>query len=172
MLKQIDTNIRSRDWMKDPVNRIMHAKATAEGLAKPEVIAHLSNVRKGKHNALETEFRFGIQSPRWSPIGARVLRNTGYWLVKVASTGMYNKDWKFEHIIVAEQTLGRPLNKGEIVHHINFDKQDNRAGNLYVAASNQKHRLLHHFDPLIGKLLKSGIVKFDGVSGEYYVERG
>jgi len=38
-----------------------------------------------------------------------------------------NKD---EHILVMEEYLGRPLEKGEIVHHVDDNKQHNEIENL------------------------------------------
>ena len=48
-----------------------------------------------------------------------------------------------EHRLIAEETLGRPLKRGEVVHHINMDKTDNRRGNLLIC-SDSYHKYLHH----------------------------
>lgn len=47
------------------------------------------------------------------------------------------------HRIVAEQMLGRSLRPGEVVHHINEDKRDNRPENLMVFPSQTEHARWH-----------------------------
>lgn len=47
------------------------------------------------------------------------------------------------HRQVAEQMLGRKLKPGEVVHHINRDKRDNRPENLMIFESQAEHARWH-----------------------------
>lgn len=65
-----------------------------------------------------------------------------------------------EHQIVAEQMLGRKLTKGEVVHHINGDKGDNREENLLVTTKQEHNRIHGQLEGLSFLLLQRSVIWF------------
>jgi hypothetical protein len=61
--------------------------------------------------------------------GGRIVHRKGYVMVRVPAWHK-NNGYKFEHILIMEQHLGRLLFDGENVHHVNGVKDDNRIENL------------------------------------------
>jgi len=55
------------------------------------------------------------------------------------SVGMSKR--KYEHQAIAERILNRSLKKGEVVHHINGKKTDNRNSNLLICEAGYHHSL-------------------------------
>ena len=53
------------------------------------------------------------------------------------------KGYVFEHIIVAEKTIGRLILKGEEVHHIDHNSLNNAPENLQVFSSHVEHMKAH-----------------------------
>jgi len=49
------------------------------------------------------------------------------------------------HILVAEEALGRPLEKGEIVHHKDFNKLRNEVDNLLFPITRPEHQKLPEY---------------------------
>ncbi len=71
-----------------------------------------------------------------------------------------------EHIKVMSEFLNRPIKKGEIIHHINMVRDDNRLENLYLYSSIASHVKAHgRLNKLVKKLINNKILKFE--NGEY-----
>lgn len=83
----------------------------------------------------------GSRAIRWK---GGVVRHKGYVMIfrpdhpRASSSGYVNRSW-----LVAEAMLGRPLRAGEIVHHKNQDRGDDRPSNLEVLESQSAH-IRHH----------------------------
>ena len=63
---------------------------------------------------------------------------SGYRIVKV------NNRWVPKHRLVMEKYLGRKLKKGEIVHHIDPDIENNKIKNLILCENRSDHHFVDH----------------------------
>jgi hypothetical protein len=89
----------------------------------------------GRRCSPATEFKKGFVP--WNYKGEPYHLRNGY-------IGTFkNGRTRFLHSVIAEGVLGRPLKKGEMVHHINMDKADCSRGNLLIC-DQKYHRWLHH----------------------------
>lgn len=86
-----------------------------------------SDFSKGKVKRL-----YGEDHPNWK--GGCIARN-GYRLVS-----RMGKSCLYEHRLVAEETLGRPLTSDEVVHHIDGNRSNNHPDNLQVMTKREHDR--------------------------------
>lgn len=84
----------------------------------------------------------GPRNPNWR--GGRILKPEGYVVVLVGKGHPLadTRGYAYEHRLVAEQKIGRPLLPGEQVHHIDGNRQNNAQENLEVLTAAQ-HRCEH-----------------------------
>lgn len=85
----------------------------------------------------------GTLNPNWK--GGRSVASNGYVLIRVG-TGHHLADvrgYAYEHRLEAEKMLGRQLEPGEVVHHMDGNKQNNVHANLGVCGSVAEH-MVHH----------------------------
>lgn len=103
-----------------------------DGLVKGEPKRFISG-----HNS-----RTGALSISWK--GGRIKSTHGYICVKNPNhPKAMGSGYVYEHIVVAERTAGRSMLPGEVVHHLNGVKSDNRPENLKICRDQKEHFLIH-----------------------------
>lgn len=83
----------------------------------------------------------GRVSANWK--GGRIVKR-GY--VLVAAHGHHragSNGYAYEHVLIAEKALGRPLETKHPVHHFDGIPSHNQNANLVICEDNNFHRLLH-----------------------------
>lgn len=91
--------------------------------------SRVKNPMAGKSGELNPNYKEG-----------RYIDSQGYVAVLVG--GVTGSRYQYEHRIIMEEHLNRPLSSDEHVHHINGNRQDNRIENLKLLTS-KEHGSLH-----------------------------
>lgn len=86
----------------------------------------------------KTVFGSAENSGNWK--GGRIVQN-GYYMVRCPNHPKAMLGYVYEHRLVMEQHIGRYLEKDEIVHHKNKDKQDNRLENLEILTPSEHNKV-------------------------------
>lgn len=119
-----------------------------------------------KRNGIKLrDTKSGSNHPMWK--GGRGVKS-GYWTVyNPTHPRALNIGRVWEHILVAEKKLGRPIKKDEPIHHIDLDRLNNKPSNLIVLKNNSEHQQLHSsLNKVVSQLIKNKTIKFrKGVYG-------
>jgi len=89
------------------------------------------------------KWNIGLKNGFWK--GGRTIASNGYILIRVGKGHPLAdvRGYAYEHRIVATEKVGRPLRKGEQIHHIDGNKQNNTPENLEITRSIAHHRVKH-----------------------------
>lgn len=143
-LKRRGVRIRKAriDW---PVEQ-MRQWYEQEGLTLQQIADRLNQSQKlvnkvAKKHGFQMRRRgpkSGAEHPDWK--GGRTIDKAGYILVYQPDHPNSNgHGYIREHRLIMSQMLGRHLEKGEVVHHIDGDPQNNSPENLQLYATNGVH---------------------------------
>ena len=128
----------------------MESIAKRFGCGESTVRAHLMQAGLGLDTAQVAERRMWANKSKYTH---RFICN-GYRAIQVPGHPMATKEgYVKEHRYVAESAIGRYLEPGEQVHHINLEKLDNRIENLAVLPTKKEHALVHKYMERVGAYL-------------------
>ena len=91
----------------------------------------------------KSEQETGEYSPTWKG-GIRKKRDGYIEIYSPTHPNANSRHCVYEHQLVAEKMIGRYLKKGEVVHHLDFNKSNNDPANLLVLTKSE-HTKLHGY---------------------------
>lgn len=99
-------------------------------------------------------FKNGPQNPRWN--NGKTINGRGYIMVYAPEHVRADKNgYVYEHYLVLEKMLGRPVLPPETGHHLDGNKQNNDPKNLVLFATRGMHTRFHRWLQRLEKAFKT-----------------
>lgn len=92
----------------------------------------------------------GVESAHWK--GGRFQDKPGYIWLYMPEHPRAKGNYVQEHIAVWEETHGKPLPKGWVIHHLNGIRNDNRPSNLHAMPNTKHNKLIYTYQQKIREL--------------------
>jgi len=114
-----------------------------------------------------------IRNKQNSLMGTKIVDSAGYISIYVGPDYIYTNTYGGrirEHIYIVQEMIGRQLECGEVIHHIDGDKKNNDISNLDLCTV-KEHNNLHSkgSNDIIFELYKRNIIGYDRSKKKYYI---
>ncbi len=110
-------------------------------------------------------------------VGEKWPDSYGYMVVRIGLNSNYSGvhhgkrfDYIREHVKVMQDHLGRKLIKGEIIHHIDGNKENNKIDNLDLCTQTQHNQCHALSEEIVFELYKKGLVGYDSTTKRYFLK--
>lgn len=135
----VSRGITSKDWVKEHQGKHVCKCGCGQPItiSRNYLIQGIPEYKTGHQNK-------GRSNGMWKG-GKSYINHYGYRMIYMPNHPHSEKSYIKEHILIAEQKIGRRLKQNEVVHHVNGVKTDNRPENLHVT-TNSAHGRIHGND--------------------------
>lgn len=157
---------RNRIWIK--------AKCSTCG---KETFQDIANSKKANRcfcsRDCQTKGHSGKNSPSWQ--GGRKLKRKNdpksSVLIYNPSHPNCNRDgYICEHRLIVEESIGRYLEKTELIHHIDCDHSNNDIINLDIVSQEEHNQVHWSLNNLLPILLERGVIIYDKIDKRYKIK--
>ncbi len=156
-----NSEIKCRNYIKKKQKYCSHKCYSLDRKNKP---VHPNSMKNIIVQGEKTRFKKGQNlrnnHPRWK--GGKVNDGMGYIMILNHQNPRADKRGYVRRTkLVFEKQMNRLIGHDEIIHHINFNKSDDRPENLFVFENTSEHTIFHLLiqnNPFLKTWLKSNII--------------
>lgn len=128
----------------------------------PNSSGNIGNMLRAR--GIKTRKDAGKNHHNWK--GGKISKGDGYigiWYPEHERAD--SQGYVYEHTLVYQKNTGKLPQKGEVIHHIDLDKHNNKFENLYLCGYIEHTTLHRSIDKLMKILLQRKIIRFN--NGKY-----